>query len=66
MTHSFFQELLGPSGAPRAERIDRLSRGFCEDDRDPSQLRRRAPRVGEHNEEIYVREMGISHMNSRP
>lgn len=27
----------------------------------PLSLRRRAPRVGEHNEEIYVREMGISH-----
>jgi len=27
----------------------------------PLDLRWRAPRIGEHNEEIYVKELGISH-----
>jgi crotonobetainyl-CoA:carnitine CoA-transferase CaiB-like acyl-CoA transferase len=34
--------------------------GFVKLSEAPCKIRRRAPLIGEHNEEIYIREMGLS------
>ena len=38
-----------------------LIRRKFKDEDTPIQIPRRAPLIGEHNEEIYVKELGLSH-----
>ncbi len=52
--------LLGDGGAPGAGGGHQVPWSPAQDEGDPWKIQRRAPLIGEHNEEIYEHELGLS------